>query len=109
MDNTLDGAKDRLDWALVEAQKPGKVPYRIKMALEILAAEVADLKEKLHDADLVIFDGNLKIASWKREENTWCAEASRLHRIIAAAKARLERFCQCYDDPCEFHRLVEDD
>lgn len=104
-----DGDAARLEWAFAEAENPGDVPYRIKMALQILAAQVADLKEKLHDADTVIFDANLKINAWKREEQTWCDEAQRLHRIIAAAKTRLEPLCQCHEDPCEFHRLVEED
>lgn len=45
-------------------------------------------------------------------EEAWkegLGEISRLRRIIAAAKNRLEHFCECYDDPCEFHRLVEKD
>lgn len=45
-------------------------------------------------------------------EEAWkegLGEISRLRRIISAAKNRLERFCECYDDPCEFHRLVEKD
>lgn len=40
----LNGNQDRLAWALGEADSPGDVPYRIKMALQVLAAEVRRLQ-----------------------------------------------------------------
>lgn len=41
--NVPDGEKDRLEWALGEADAPGAVPYRIKMALKVLAETIRAL------------------------------------------------------------------
>lgn len=52
----LDGEQERIDWALVEAGKPGKTHYRIKMALSILARALRSTKAALKEAEARLTD-----------------------------------------------------
>jgi len=85
-----DGAKDRLAWALGEVDAPGNVPYRIKMALQIIGSEVSRLQSAPSSEESAAVEAVVEAAK-QVQQSRKCSMIPRHRRELNAALDRLAK------------------